>query len=95
MTETPAKQESHAKSEPTKSGGSFYLQVGVFSNADNARDLAAKLKKQWFSVSSERMDTRTRIRVGPYSSREAADKARHKLEAQGMKPALVDTGRRG
>ena len=34
------------------------------------------------------MDNKTRVRAGPYATREAADKVRHRLEAQGLKPVV-------
>jgi DedD protein len=64
---------------------SFVVQLGAFSNAVNARTLQRKLQDNKFKAYTELVKNaggdRTRVRVGPYASREAADKARERLKS--------------
>ena len=67
---------------------SFLVQIGAFANADSAHQLQKKLNKQGIKAYTEKSDDKTRVRAGPYTTREAADKAIHKLERQGLKPVI-------
>jgi DedD protein len=62
----------------------YLVQLGAFSNADNAKSLQKKLQDNKFTVHTELVQApggdRTRVRVGPYSSKEAAEKARDRLK---------------
>jgi DedD protein len=64
---------------------SFVVQLGAFSNAANARALQKKLQDNKFKAYTELVKSaggdRTRVRVGPYPTREAAEKARDRLKA--------------
>ncbi|HYN27467.1 MAG TPA: SPOR domain-containing protein [Burkholderiales bacterium] len=63
----------------------FVVQLGAFSSAANARALQRKLQENKFKAYTEVMRSsgaeRTRVRVGPYNSREAAEKARQRMRA--------------
>lgn len=71
---------SHAAGEE-----SFAVQLGAFSNAANAKALQKKLQDNKFKAYTELVKNaggdRTRVRVGPYPTREAAEKARDRLKA--------------
>ena len=64
---------------------SFVVQLGAFSNATNAKVLQKKLQDNKFKAYTELVKNaggdRTRVRVGPYASREAAEKARDRLKS--------------
>jgi len=64
----------------------YVVQLGAFSNAANARTLQKKLQENKFKAYTELIKSpggdRTRVRVGPYASREAADKARDQLKSR-------------
>jgi len=64
---------------------SFVVQLGAFSNAANAKTLQKKLQDNKFKAYTELVKNaggdRTRVRVGPYASREAAEKARERLKS--------------
>jgi DedD protein len=64
---------------------SFVVQLGAFSNAGNAKALQKKLQDNKFKAYTELVKNsggdRTRVRVGPYSSRDAAEKARDRLKS--------------
>ena len=70
---------------PPGGDDSFVVQLGAFSNAVNAKALQRKLQDNKFKAYTELIkDThgdRTRVRVGPYASREAAEKARDRMKS--------------
>jgi DedD protein len=63
----------------------FVVQLGAFSSAENAKALQKKLQVNKFKAYTELIkDThgdRTRVRVGPFASREAAEKARDRMKS--------------
>ncbi|MBI3440072.1 MAG: septal ring lytic transglycosylase RlpA family protein [Proteobacteria bacterium] len=75
------------------SSGSYFVQVGAFSDVDNAhRAQAAVSGAGQASVDVRRTRAGTelfRVRVGPYASREAADAARRTVIAQGYAESVV------
>ena len=92
-SDTTAPQQAAAKPEskpaeqtPAEPQQSFVVQIGAFSKAESARFLQKKLSKEGFKIYTEKAGDKTRVRAGPYATREAADKVRHKLEAQGLHP---------
>ncbi len=50
--------------------GSWIIQVGVFSNAENAQALAAKLRSAGYGASAQRSGQLTRVMVGPDVSKD-------------------------
>ncbi|MDY0057359.1 MAG: SPOR domain-containing protein [Methyloversatilis sp.] len=73
---------------------SFALQLGVFSDAANVAKLRARSKELGFASFTEDVkladgQTRTRVKVGPFSSRAAAEAAQRKLEAAGMRSMIA------
>lgn len=64
---------------------SFVVQLGAFSNAANAKALQKKLQDNKFKAYIELVKNpggdRTRVRVGPYPTRDAAEKARERLKS--------------
>jgi DedD protein len=65
------------------------VQVGAFANLDTARNLQAKLSKQGYHAYTEKAGSVTRVRIGSYPTREAAEKVQGKLQAQGMQVNVV------
>ncbi|HLP97151.1 MAG TPA: SPOR domain-containing protein [Sideroxyarcus sp.] len=90
-TESKPKAEAKpaAKAQAVPKSG-FVLQVGAFSNADTAKSLQAKLNKLGYHAYTEKAGNVVRVRVGSYPTREAAEKARRKLEAQGSHANVVN-----
>jgi DedD protein len=70
----------------TTAGDGYVVQLGAFSNSANAKALQKKLHENKFKAYTELVKSpggdRTRVRVGPYASREAADKARDQLRSR-------------
>lgn len=77
------KTESSAKAK-APAGGGFVIQVAALSDAAKARELQAKIAggglKSYTEVVQTAKGPVTRVRVGPYASREAAEKARPQLQ---------------
>ena len=69
----------------------FVLQIGSYSSAEVAHDWQKKLTKQGFHAYTEKSGDKTRLRVGPFNKREAAEKSKQKLQAAGLHPELVAT----
>ena len=91
----PAPRESAAAPGAATAGAEarFVLQLGAFANPGSARAQADKARKAGVRVYTETVQTgqgeRTRVRVGPFASREAADQARARLKAAGVESAVV------
>lgn len=66
----------------------WVVQLGAFQNPGNVRQLQAKLKSEGYNSYTEPLEApggaKTRVRAGPFSSREAAEKARDKLKRIGL-----------
>lgn len=62
----------------------FGLQLGVFSNLDNAEELRARLEKHGIPATIE-----ARVRAGPFATRVEANAARAKLRELGIKDSLL------
>ncbi len=73
----------------TKNSESFVIQVGAFTNANSANDLKIQLSQMNIKAYTEKIDDKTRVRAGPYSTKAAADKVLKKLEAQGLMPVVI------
>jgi DedD protein len=72
--------------------GRFVVQVGAYSDAGTLRDARAKVEKlglkTYTQVVSSDAGPRTRVRLGPYASRDEADAAAAKLKRAGL-PANI------
>ena len=85
----PAKTAAKATKPATKSGGGpFVVQVIALADADKAQRLqgqiaAAGIKSYTEVVKTVKGDV-TRVRAGPFATREAAEKARDQLSSLGM-----------
>ena len=93
----PAKAETPSKAEPTKpdaAGGRFVVQVGAYGEASSARDMRQRVDKLGLKSYTQTAEVdgarRIRVRVGPFNSREDAEKAAGTLKAAGL-PAAVMT----
>jgi len=77
-----------AEAKPAAKAGEYLVLIGAFSNEANVKTLKAKLSEQGIKTFSEPLDTpqgkKTRVRAGPFPSREAADKALEKMQRIGV-----------
>jgi len=97
----PAVQAATAQPLPSKAAassadaatGRFVVQVGAFADAAGARGARAKVELLGLRTYTQAVETangaRTRVRVGPFLSRDEADKAAVKLKAAGLPAAVL------
>jgi len=82
-----------AETKPVATSGEYLVLIGAFSNEANVRNLKAKLGEQGIKTFSEPLDTpqgkKTRVRAGPFASREAAEKALEKMQKIGVSGAIA------
>lgn len=87
------KPEPPKADTPKADGVRYAVQVGAFAEAAAVRDTRAKLDKLGLRSSVQTVDTangpRTRVRTGPYATREEADKAAAQLRAAGLPGMIV------
>jgi len=66
----------------------WVVQLGAYRETANVRQLTAKLKQMGLPTFTEQFNSpqgqRTRVRVGPFNSRDAADKARSRIKTIGV-----------
>lgn len=85
----PAKVEPAKKADTASPAEQFVVQVGAFSNPQAA---IAKLKAAKMPHYTESMQGNlTRVRAGPFPTRQAADKALEQLKGLGFQPGAVTT----
>ena len=77
----------------TATGDQFLVQVGAFASADKVREVTDKLKEARLVHYTEPVATAggqvVRVRLGPFASRDAADKAREQARALGFPANIV------
>jgi DedD protein len=76
---------------PAQSGAkeeAFMVPLGAFANSDNAKQVQDKVASAGVKTYTERVrlpqGEQTRVRAGPFPSREAAENARLRLKALGL-----------
>ncbi len=94
--EAPAKAaapEAKAESKPAAAAtdGSFVVPLGLFSKADNIKQVRAKAASAGFKTYTEVVagTDGVRVRAGPFASRDAAEQARDKLKGAGLDVGAV------
>jgi DedD protein len=78
----------------TNSGSeTFAVQVGAFSSAEKVKDVRDKLQAAGLKPYTENLSTpqgpRTRVRVGPFATHDAAEKARERVNGLGLDASVV------
>lgn len=83
-----ADDDRRARNILEAASGSYVVQLGAFTESANARRVEERVKKLGYPVYSEAMHGggggKTRVRAGPFSSREDAQAARDKLAHAGL-----------
>jgi DedD protein len=81
------------KSAPPADAGRYVVQVGAFADADRAREVRAKLEKAglktYTNVAETKDGPRTRVRVGPFTSKPEAKKAAEKIKQLNLPAAVL------
>lgn len=86
-TSPPAQEAKPIAAKPS-SLSSYYVNVGLFANADNAEKVHQRLNNAGMAVTTEVLalpkGNRSRVRVGPFPNRSAADDAVITVKALGL-----------
>jgi DedD protein len=85
----PSSEDARARSilegaEEKTSKAQFFVQLGVYRDESNAHEVLGKAKAQGVKASTEKLGDKTRVRVGPFSERSAAEAAAAKLKKAGI-----------
>ncbi|HEX6691699.1 MAG TPA: SPOR domain-containing protein [Burkholderiales bacterium] len=83
----PAPSE-RARAEAALAGAEYVFQVGVYADPTNAIET---LKAAKLNYSTEKVNNLTRVRAGPFATKEAAEKARERVKGLGLEPGTVST----
>ena len=74
---------------------SYYVNVGLFANADNAEKVHQRLNNAGMAVTTEVLalpkGNRSRVRVGPFPNRSTADEAVRSVKALGLDAIVVNS----
>lgn len=98
LLEGKPQQQVVAQAQPTaaapaEAAGRFVVQVGAFADAAKAQETRQKLEraglKTYTHVAKTPQGDRTRVRVGPFSSRADADKAAARIKALALPAAVL------
>ena len=86
-------QPSAAPVAAREEQGRFIVQVGAFADADKAREVRDRLERSGLKTYTQVVDTkdgkRTRVRVGPFTSRADADKAAGRVKGAGLSASVL------
>jgi DedD protein len=92
IAKVPGKTEE-LRAQAALNDQTWIVPLDAFSDMKNVRQLRTKLSAVGVKSYTEPVKTSkgelTRVRAGPFASKEAAEKARAKLEAMGLKPGVV------
>ena len=89
------KPEAKPAAKPTdsKDAGRFVVQAGTFSDDGKLRETRSKLEKAGISTYTQVIEgkdgRRVRVRVGPFTSRDEADKVARKIKQLSLQPQVL------
>jgi DedD protein len=82
-----------ATTRPAESKGRFVIQVGAFEQAAAAREVRMRVEKLGLQSYQQEVSTsagkRIRVRVGPYGSRDDADRVALQVRASGLTATVL------
>jgi len=93
-SDKPAPKKTEAAAPAASGAGHWIVQLGAYQNEANVRNLTAKIKEQGYNVYTESLpfpdgSARTRVRAGPFPSKEAAEKARDRIKRLGVEGSVA------
>jgi DedD protein len=95
-TKPAAKPEVKPDAKPSDSkdaGSRFVVQAGTFSDENKLREVRSKLEKAGISTYTQVIESkegrRVRVRVGPFTSRDEADKVARKIKQLQLQPQVL------
>ncbi|MDB5802009.1 MAG: hypothetical protein JWL63_2948 [Rhodocyclales bacterium] len=62
----------------------FFVQLGAYRDPENVKSVLAQLKRVGMAASTDKVGDKTRVRVGPFKTRQAADAAAARLKRGGL-----------
>jgi DedD protein len=87
--------EEQQRAQAAIRGEQFVVPVAALANADKLKELLARLNEAKLPHYTETVATAqgqvTRVRVGPFDDRPAAEKAAERLKTLGLKPGTIAT----
>lgn len=93
-SDTPVKHEPAP--DKAAAASAAFVQIGSYSDAGNAQSVLSELRKKGYRADVDQVTVGGksfhRVRVGPYSNRDAAGAAQKKLAAEGYKGSTVVGG---
>ena len=87
--EAPFKPKAVTPKKPEKKTEEYVVPVGAFANPDGVVAKLAAAKIPYYTEAAQ--GNLTRVRAGPFPSKEAADKALEQLKGLGLEPGAVTT----
>ncbi|MFN7644344.1 MAG: SPOR domain-containing protein [Burkholderiales bacterium] len=86
-------QLADAAQARAKGEGRYLLQVGAYANESGAAIAVERVQATGLRAFTEKIKTdrgdRVRVRVGPFTTRDAAEQARIQLQAAGVQSAMI------
>ena len=91
--EATREDDDAKRAEAILNAEAYLVPLGAFANKDNVKALEAKLAKAGVKYYTEVVTTpggeQTRVRAGPFPTKEAAEKSRERLKSLGLSPGAV------
>ncbi|WP_353133026.1 SPOR domain-containing protein [Limnohabitans sp.] len=92
-TPEPAKAEPKADPNSKDTGARFVVQAGTFSDEAKLREVRSKLEKAGITTYTQVIEgkegRRVRVRVGPFTKRDDADKMANKIKQLQLQPQVL------
>jgi DedD protein len=90
---SPAKEQSKSSAKDASAANAYIVQVAALADPARAKKLQKQIAgvgvKAYTEVVSTKSGAITRVRAGPYATREAAEKARTRLKTVGLDGKVV------
>ncbi len=90
------KPDAKSAAQPSDSkdtGARFVVQIGAFNDETKVREVRVKLEKEgiktYTNIAQTKDGARTRVRVGPFTSRDEADKVARKIKQLQLQPQVL------
>jgi DedD protein len=83
----PGEDETPFKPTPPAAKEEYFVPVGAYASPDGVTAKLAAAKIPYYTEGAQ--GNLTRVRAGPFASRQAADEAAGKLKALGLEPGAV------
>jgi DedD protein len=96
LAESKPAESKPVEAKPTDTqdtGARFVVQIGAFNDEAKVREVRAKLEKEgiktYTNIAQTKECARTRVRVGPFTSRDEADKVARKIKQLQLQPQVL------